>query len=289
MLKAYREAKSYADNAAYVQHFALRGEGVQRQMPFYQMSLAFERPNKLRIRFEEAVEWAGQKQAFDVACDGETVLCLAASLPGQVAKSLAPATLTLENLIPDPLTRSVLLDRGVENVLPQLAMLLSIDDDHPVFPNDENPQLLKDAELYGRRCRRVATRSPAGQRVLWIDADAHRLLRMELPIDSERKTLDPDNAYMELGVWIDFLDASLDVSLTSETFRMDVPAPVRRVKELIKPPLPGITVIADDDSKNREVLEAAAKANSADLSLESLQQQLEAFYVQLEDSEEPGT
>src|SRR5262245_49663426 len=39
MLKVYRNAKAYADHGAYTEQSAYRGEGVERQLPFFQMSL----------------------------------------------------------------------------------------------------------------------------------------------------------------------------------------------------------------------------------------------------------
>ncbi|HMO87326.1 MAG TPA: hypothetical protein PKC18_20645, partial [Lacipirellulaceae bacterium] len=71
MLARYREAQSYSDSAAYVEESVLRGEGVARELPYYQMTLAFVRPNRVRLSLSEALADAdGRRQGFDAACDG---------------------------------------------------------------------------------------------------------------------------------------------------------------------------------------------------------------------------
>lgn len=279
LLAAYRQARSYADNAVYVQYFILRGEGVERETPFFQMSLAFERPNKLRLRFEEAVAGSQGRLAYDVACDGKAMRSAAASLPDQVQCSEAPAQLTAANLIPDALIRDSVLQSSLENVFPQLAMLLSESDETPVFPQDEEPQLLEDVTLDGRLCRRVATQSPAGRRVLWIDAETLLLRRMELPIEGQRATLDPDNQYRDLAVRIDFLDASLDVDVAEASFDLDIPASARLVAQLVKPPCPDLTPDRAQDAENLRLLQAARAEASPPPDAAALRAELDAFYA----------
>src|SRR5262245_14616372 len=55
MLEAYRRAKSYADHATYVEEAVYRGEGVAHQIPYYEMTVALERPNRLRLTLAESV------------------------------------------------------------------------------------------------------------------------------------------------------------------------------------------------------------------------------------------
>ena len=71
MLAAYRNARSYADHASYVQQAAFRGEGVERELPFFQMSLALVRPNKLRLSFEETIAGQTGRKGYDIASDGK--------------------------------------------------------------------------------------------------------------------------------------------------------------------------------------------------------------------------
>ena len=53
MLAAYRDARSYTDSATYVQSYSYRGEGVERELPFFEMSLAF-------ISFETPTSFANR-------------------------------------------------------------------------------------------------------------------------------------------------------------------------------------------------------------------------------------
>ncbi len=239
MLAAYRNAKSYTDHATYVQHSVYRGEGVERELPFFHMSVAFERPNRLRLRFEEAVEGSAGRKGFDVASDGALMRCTAGELAGQVKESAAPPEITLANFLPDPLVREVFNNRSLGDVFPQVAMLLNEDDEAQVFPEDESPRLLDKKTLRKRECFRVATTSPKGRRILWIDCETYALLRMELPIDAERSSLDAENQYSQLSVWIDFEDPTFDTAIDAKSFEMDVADDARRVRRFVAPPPPG--------------------------------------------------
>jgi thiol-disulfide isomerase/thioredoxin len=238
MLAAYRQAPSYSDRAVYVQQATLRSDGVERLQPFFHMSLAFERPNRLRLKFQEAVEDSASRQGFDIASNGAVLRASTGVLAGQVQESAAPAELTVENFIADPLIREVFQDRRLGDVFPQLAMLLNKDDSSLVFPDDESPRLLDSQSIGGRSCFRVATTSPQGARILWIDAQNFVLRRMELPIDSERKALDPDDRYLKIAIRIDFEDAALGGAIDPQEFAMDVPAGDRRVRRFVTPPAP---------------------------------------------------
>jgi len=289
MLAVYRGAQSYADNAVYVQYYVLKGEGVDRELPFFQMSLAFQRPNKLRLRFEEAVAGTEGPVAYNVACDGRQMLATAAGLPLQVQCSVAPDRLTTANFLSDPLIRQSVLHRALENVFPQLAMLLNVDDRQLVFPQDEDPRLRPDAELRGRRCRRLATRSAAGERIFWIDAENYLLRRMELPIESERQALDPNNEYLQLSIRIDFLDAALDVDLAAETFALEAPPDARRLARLVKPPRPAMSPRRADEAANRALLAQQTDGGAEPPAEEARQRALDEFYNALDAAEKDLT
>jgi thiol-disulfide isomerase/thioredoxin/outer membrane lipoprotein-sorting protein len=238
MLAAYRAAGSYADHATYVQQSVYRGEGVAREQPFFYMTLAFERPNRLRLSFQEAVEGSAGSQGFDIASNGVIRRSTSGALEGQLQEGAAPAKITPTNLLPDPLLRDVFRHRALGDVFPQLAMLLNEDDKVQVFPEDEQPKLLDKQSLRGRECFRVATTSPRGTRTFWIDAENYSLLRMELPIDADRRGLDPTDQYSKLAVWIDFEDAAFDPKIDSKAFEMEIAKDARRVRRFVSPPPP---------------------------------------------------
>jgi len=238
MLAVYREARAYTDHAAYVQQSTRRSEGVERQLPFFHMALAFERPNRLRLSFEEAVESSAGRKGFDIASNGTIVRCAAGELPGQIHESAAPQQFTAKNFLPDPYLRQVFEGRTLGDVFPQLAMLLNQDDQSLVFPADEPPRMLPRESLRGRDCYRLASESPAGTRILWIDSKTYVLHRMELPIDAQRTSLDADNQYSQLAVWIDFEDATFDAEIDDSTFHRELGKDDRRVRRFVALPPP---------------------------------------------------
>lgn len=238
MLQVYRAADAYTDHATYVEESALRGEGVARELPYYQMALAFERPNRVRLTFSEALAGAAAaRQGFDVACDGVLLRAVLPEMSDQMVEKPAPATLTPENVFPDPLVREMLLGRPLAEVFPQLAMLLNArdDDEHAVFPDDSNPRLLDDAERGGRSCYRVATTHPEGTRILWIDRDTYALRCVELPVDAHRRAIDPDRNFLRFSVRIDFDDVTFDAEIDDESFILEPRPGARRVRRFVLP------------------------------------------------------
>ena len=236
MLAVYRKARSYTDHATYVQQAAYRGEGVERELPFFQMTLAFERPNKLRLTFEEAIAASAGRKGYDIASDGKQMRAAAVEIPGQLQESAAPAEITTENALPDPLIREAFAGRTLGDVFPQLAMLLDKDDASLVFPQDDSPRLLGKAALRDRECFRVSTNNPAGKRVFWIDCESYLLHRMELPIETQRKYLDAADQFSHLAVWIDFEEPTLDASIAAESFAIALPEGARLVRQFVAPP-----------------------------------------------------
>ena len=237
MLAAYRDARSYTDHATYVQSYSYRGEGVERELPFFEMSLAYQQPNFIRLRFDEALQNdEGTARGFDIAADGAVMRASAVELPGQLLETKAPAAITVDNFLPDPLIREVFNNRSVGDVFPQLAMLLNDDEATTVFPEDEAPRLLDEQMLGDRNCYRVATTSPKGKRIFWIDEKNYLLRRMELPIEGDRRQFDPNNQYANLAVWIDFKDPTFNAKIDEETFVKELAEGDQLVRRLIPAP-----------------------------------------------------
>jgi hypothetical protein len=254
MLAAYRKAPSYTDHAIYVEKSVLRGEGVEREMPYYQMSLAFDRPNRLRLTFEEALAAdKSSRQGFDIANDGKIVRATLPEIPDQMIENPAPAQLSEDNVLPDPLIRQKLLDRRLSEVFPQLAMLLNESDDDAaaVFLDDHNPRMQADAKLDGRDCYRVATSNPEGTRVLWIDRETYALRRMELPVEAHRQRMDPDHMFLRFAVRIDFEDVTFGAEIDDASFVIEPKPGVRRVRRLVLPE-EDLAAKDDDDEKTKE-------------------------------------
>jgi outer membrane lipoprotein-sorting protein len=238
MRAVYRNAKSYTDNSSVVEYSVSRSLGKEEQWPYSQLAVAFQRPNKLFVAYADAVAGAEGRTEYKIACNGEIVRSSANEVPLQIHEAIAPITLTSDNFVPDPDLRRELLRFSIENIYPQIAMLLAEDLDRPIFPNDTQERLIDDAELDGRKCYRVRMVSPAGKRVLWIDKQDYLLRKMELPIDSQRKEIDPAEERSQLSVCLIFQDVTLDADIQEDSFEMAIPEGGRRVRRFIAPPPP---------------------------------------------------
>jgi hypothetical protein len=254
MLEVYRRAHAYADHATYVEESVLRGEGVAQEIPYYEISLAFQRPNQMRLRFAEAIaDGRGARRGFDIACDGELLRAALTEIPDQMVEKPAPAALTAENALTDPLIRDRLFERDLGDVFPQLAMLLNLTDDDStaIYPHDSHPRLLRNERLADRDCYRVATTHPEGTRVFWIDAETYALHRMELPVDAHRRAIDPDRRYLQLAVRIDFQDVTFDAEIEPATFTIDSKPGAHRVRRFVEPE-EGLTAKSAKEEREHE-------------------------------------
>ena len=236
MRNRYRTANSYSDNATFVQQSVLRSEGVERKTSFHQLSLVFERPNKLRFKFQKTRSNSPGSDSYDVASNGVIVRSHATELPEQVHEAIAPLELTPDNIVPEPEIRQAIFEVSQENVYPQFMLLLG---DGELFPNNSEPQLLEEQKLGETNCYRVKFKSDAGTRVLWIDSQTYALRRMELPLEAQLKDLDPQGLYSELKIWIDYDNPQFDSQYPAETYALEVPEGARRVRRLVAPPPPG--------------------------------------------------
>lgn len=237
MLSTYQAAPSYSDRAEYIRETVLRAEGVRRDKLVFSFSLALERPDKLRFKNQRVYPASQSNETFDIASDGALVRTAAGELPEQIHETLAPDVLTVENFIPEPNVREAVLQVSLENIYPQLAMLLASSDDASVFPSDENPRLLDQQKLGDAECYRVALDNPAGTRVLWIDTASFALLRMKLPVEGQLSIFDPHGQYSHYAVRIDYLDPQLGAPIDPKEFTLEIPEGAHRMRRLVLPPL----------------------------------------------------
>jgi thiol-disulfide isomerase/thioredoxin len=236
MVHTYQQADSYVDNAQYHERFVRRDTGLEYDVPSHSISVVFERPNRVRIdRQVPPTNTPGL--AASVTSNGTIVRAYVSDYTDQVLEHPAPETFTLdETIIGQPL-RDALLPVPLENLYPQLDMLLSSDQQPPRLLAVGPAKRIESAELEGARCYRVEITQPAeGTRTLWIDETTLLLRRMEMPTEAVKALMDSDNVLRSLELWIDFHDASFAVSPDAATFEMSVPDSAVRVRELIPPP-----------------------------------------------------
>lgn len=236
--QAYASAKSYTDSASVVFYAVPRVTGTEREIPFTRSSVAFVRPNKLHVVHTTNIA-SPQEERYEIASDGVIVRSSAAEIADQIHEAIAPKTISTENFIPEPALRGAILTNSIENTLPQLALLLNENPDQTFFPGASEAQSLADEQLDGQTYHRLQLRGPAGKRVLWIDPQTFAIRRMEMPIENQRKQLNPNNQFSSVAVWIDFEDVSFDAEIDEATFTLAVPDGARRVRRFIPPPPPG--------------------------------------------------
>ena len=249
MCTVYREANQYIDNSTIAAYTVSRAKGVEQIVPQQHLSIAFKRPNKLRVDYSTVKGIADEYLLYSIACNGEVIRSSANEVPTQIHETIAPKLLTAENFCPEPNLRTDLLKFSVENLLPQLAMLLSDGDNQSVLPMDKLDRVLEDGKIKGESYHRIQTTSPAGIRVLWIDSEDYSLRRVELPIDRMPEFADVRKQFLKYSVCIDFEGILFDSDIDDSLFELEIPADGRRVRRFIAPPPPAP---ADGNSKDLE-------------------------------------
>lgn len=238
MAAAYQRAESYVDNAQYHQRYVLRDTGLEYDVPAHVVSVAFARPDHIRIQRQvPPSDLPGL--VTSVISNGSQVRAFVSGYTGQVLEFPAPQELTADQLIVGAPLRAAILPVPLENLYPQVDLLLSTPDDPPQLLGIGSAERLESAELEGVLCRRVQlTRPDEGTRILWIDAQSYLLRRMEMPADQVRRAMDKGGVLKDLDLWIDFHDVAVDVAVNDATFEMTVPDDAVRVRQLTAPPSP---------------------------------------------------
>lgn len=231
----YLTSKSYVDNAVMVERGISRSRGTLEELPYSRTSLVYAKPNKYALSYEYGMNGPNATR-YRVVSDGTRVRSMATELPEQIHETFASRIPTPENLIPEPELRQAILDVSIENLFPQLSMILTDDMEKPIFPRATAMELLAEDKIDEVKCYRLAITEPEGTRVLWIDKEAMILRRMELPIDHQRKQIDPAGQYRSFSVDLDFKDIIVDAELDDAAFVVTVPQEVRLVRRFVPPP-----------------------------------------------------
>lgn len=231
MQQAYRQAKSYADNGRLIHQFRQGKERVHDQVDF---SVAFVRPNKLRLHVYQAT----------VVCNGQQLWATIGDLPHQVLKADAPAAMELADLYERPVLGEVLRG-GIVGPAIQLALLLDDDVLEQILEGAEPPELRGFQTVDGASCYRVLLRRPDGELSLWIDQQHFVLRKIAFPLREYRKALEAGGRpkVEELVLAVEFKGARLNAPLDEAAFVYQPPQEARLVSEfdlasLAPPPVP---------------------------------------------------
>ena len=224
MIALYRAAKTYADSGELHQRAVVNG--LKQELPAVPFSVAFERPNKLRMHGFEAM----------LVSDGKLVRAAIAGFHSQVLEVPAPLELTSSNFASDQFLRSALTPEKKEFAWTQIDLLLADAPLKEALQGAGPPKLLDGGKIDSRPCYRVAITSASGRGVYWIDRQSFVLRRLDLPTNRLKQEIDPQGALTGLEVWIEFTGAQLGEAIDPAAFAFDVPKQAQRVKRFVAPP-----------------------------------------------------
>ena len=162
MIAAYRKASSYVDVGRV--HLLAEADGKTVQDETADFSLAFVRPNKVRIKAYMA----------EVVCDGQKLYAYVKDVPGQVFARKAPEHLTMINVQPDLAVRTAMI-QGFGGGMPQIPLLFGKDPLDMLMHDLGEPQLSESKPIGERDCYRVSFKGPAGATTFWIDQESYML------------------------------------------------------------------------------------------------------------------
>lgn len=223
MAKAYRKATTYQDVGTLALRFEQNGQKVDQKIDF---SVAFERPNKLRL------------DAYNISMrnDGKKVRGFVRheNVAGQVLELDAPETLSVQNSIVDE-TMLQILQSGEGAAPPSLLLLLADNGDEIIKEGASAPVLLPAKKYEDFKCHRVRLDTEQGSLTLWIDDESFLLRRLDFPTLAFQKQLEEKGAVSGLEHYAEFTGAKLNELVPAEAFAMEVPQDAKIVKRLLGP------------------------------------------------------
>jgi thiol-disulfide isomerase/thioredoxin len=219
LVATYRVATSYQDIGEL--HLMVQStDGLKDESQPIPFSVAFERPNKIRVHAVEA----------NVLADGRQMHASANSLRNQVLAQACPQRLNREILFADPMLAEA--SRGqLEAVMPQLALLLD-DDPLTTLSAGGTATILNEAEFDGKKCQRVAVAGAEGRCVFWIGTDDGTLHKFEFASDALAKKFE----VARCSLWVEFKAARLNQPIAERAFVFAVPEGAKLLKRFLPPP-----------------------------------------------------
>ena len=226
MLRAYREATSYQDSGEVHRKFVLGDQPTDEQ---YNFSVAFERPNKLRMHIYSA----------NVVSDGQRFRASIQELPDQVLDRAAPSKLQTKDVSTDQALYQTIFEGPASGSL-QLALLLDDDPLSSILSGADVPELLAARTINDRACLGVQIRRADGTLTFWIDRLTYALVRAEYPIDDFTSFLKRHGTVRDVSLVADFHGATLNQAIAAEAFRFEIPSGLKTVEqfELVQRPEP---------------------------------------------------
>ncbi|MGO9110600.1 MAG: redoxin domain-containing protein [Thermoguttaceae bacterium] len=221
MAEAYRNASTYEDFAT--AELLEAGSTEPRRADF---KVAFERPNKLRIKFYQG----------EVACDGKKWYAFCRDIPDQAVLREAPEKLKLQMLQADTVLNQA-LDNGFAGASPQLLLLL---EEKPLTilldgVRDQDLTLDEPGRIGDYDCYRVRFSRNEGTGEYWIDQKTFVLRQMRFRQSSAPPGRDGDSATESVSMVANFERARLGGAIEPLAFKFEVPETVQCHRALMDP------------------------------------------------------
>jgi thiol-disulfide isomerase/thioredoxin len=251
MVAAYHEAHSYQDSAQVRLHFKkLGGEKPDTVNQKWDYSIAFKRPNKIRMHVYQAVIVCDEKKLHAVVNLDD--------VRGQILEAAATKSLTAQQLLDaDALLGQVLTQGGAAGpplILPLLLEEAALD---PVLEGAEKPMLLPPKQIGDESCYRIEVKRTDGRLVFWIDQKNFVLRRLEYPTEEFAKGVEEkEGRIADLSLTVEFTGAVLNAEVEPAAFEFESPQGARLVEQfMVPPPLLGqrIADFAFRDLEGRQI------------------------------------
>lgn len=248
MLSAYHEADTYQDSGQVKLHFERAGakassaddnRAAKRSQAghadkavdqTWDYSIAFERPNRLRMHIYQVVAVSdGKKLRATLGFE---------QVRGQVLTVPMPEKLKTETLYGvDSVLAQAVTEGGVAGPPVILSFLLDDAALEPVLEGAGKPALLPPDKIEGQLCYRVEVGRTDGSLVFWIDQKSFVLRRLEYPTDDFRKSVEvAEGPVTDLSLVVDFQGAKLGGAIDKKAFQFETPDDARVVEQFLLPP-----------------------------------------------------
>jgi len=231
MVAAYQNAPSYEDRGYLGIRYQLGEQSDQPRGVNLDYSVAFVRPNKIRV------------QAYDglIVSDGQELWGLAASVRDQVLRVDAPPEITLESLYPSHLVANAMIGEPTRafSWLPvQLILLMADDPLKTLLHQSEEPEMIEPGMIGEHACYRVRIQRPDGVGGFWIDQENYILRRFEFPAEGLRTFVAeqervPRSQIQNLLLMAEMAEAKFDGEIDPQTFEFEAPPQLTVVDEFM--------------------------------------------------------
>ncbi|MGE0606646.1 MAG: redoxin family protein [Pirellulales bacterium] len=221
MAAVYQQAHSYRDAGQVELRFQPSGDGQPERHDF-DYSVAFVRPNQLRVKAQSAV----------VAADGERFRAIIKdeekTFGDDVLDVECPAKIVPNDLMLDQVLASY-LGSGMGGPPVQLVLLAADDPLKEILADVTGTELLPPEKYDGRWHHKIRLDRTDGRLVLWIDQRTSLLRRLEYPTEVLQQMFAERGADGNMTLAADFRDAKVDSKIDPALFEFEIPPTAKAV------------------------------------------------------------